>query len=93
MIQVVCSKIKLEISPFLTVIQFCININVLARAHKKFQRGRHAEIYSLALKEQDKSKMELPLVIVSNMLFCTSIAAGLFLRTNMSSDFISKAKE
>ena len=59
MIQVICAKIKLEISPFLTAIQFCgnINKNVLARAHKKFQRGRHAEIYSLTLKEQDKSKI------------------------------------
>ena len=39
--------------------------NVLARAHKKFQRGRHSEIYLLTLKKQDKTKMELPLDMVS----------------------------
>ena len=39
--------------------------NVLARAHKKFQRGKHSEIYLLTLKEQDKTKMELPLDMVS----------------------------
>ena len=42
---------------------------MLARAHKKFQRGQHSEIYSLALKEQDKTKMELPLVMVSEHAF------------------------
>ena len=35
--------------------------NVLARVYKKFQPGRHAEIYLLTLKEQDKTKIELPL--------------------------------
>ena len=39
--------------------------NVLARAHKKFQQGRHSEIYLLTLKKQDKTKMELPLDMVS----------------------------
>ena len=34
---------------------------MLARAHKKFQRGQHSEIYLLTLKKQDKTKMELPL--------------------------------
>ena len=38
---------------------------MLARAHKKFQRGRHSEIYLLTLKKQDKTKMELPLDMVS----------------------------
>ena len=35
--------------------------NVLAKAYEKFQRGRHAEMYLLGLKAQDKAKMELPL--------------------------------
>ena len=39
--------------------------NVLARAHKKFQRGQHSEIYLLTLKEQDKTKMKLSLDMVS----------------------------
>ena len=39
--------------------------NVLARAHKKFPRGQHPEIYLLTLKRQDKTKMELPLDMVS----------------------------
>ena len=38
---------------------------MLARAHKKFQRGQHSEIYLLTLKEQDKTKMELSHDIVS----------------------------
>ena len=38
---------------------------MLARAHKKFQRGRHSEIYLLTLRKQDKTKMELPLDMVS----------------------------
>ena len=38
---------------------------MLARAHKKFQRGRHSEIYLLTLNKQDKTKMELPLDMVS----------------------------
>ena len=38
---------------------------MLARAHKKFQLGRHAEIYLLTLKEQDKTKIEFPLDMVS----------------------------
>ena len=38
---------------------------MLARAHKKFQRGQHSEIYLLTLKKQDKTKMELPLDMVS----------------------------
>ena len=45
-----------------------IVINVLAGAHKKFQRGQHSEIY-LTLKEQDKSKMNLPLNMVSKHPF------------------------
>ena len=38
---------------------------MLARAHKKFQHGQHSEIYLITLKEQDKTKMELPLDMVS----------------------------
>ena len=34
--------------------------NVLAKAHKKFQRGQHPEIYLLTLNKQDKTKMEFP---------------------------------
>ena len=65
--QVIFSKIEIEISPFLTVINFYSNIveNVFARAHKKFHRGHHSEIYILTLKEQDKTKMEFPLDMVS----------------------------
>ena len=58
--QAIFSKIELETPPFSTVIQFYSNIstkNVFARAHKKFQRGQHSEIYLLTLKEQDKTKM------------------------------------
>ena len=39
--------------------------NVLARAHKKLQRGRNSEIYSLTLKKQDKTKVELSVDMVS----------------------------
>ena len=41
----------------------------MARAHKKFQRGQHSEIYLLTLKKQDKTKMELPLDMVSISAF------------------------
>ena len=71
MMQVIFSEIELEASPFLTVIQFYSKLikNVLARTHKKFQRGQHSEIYLLTLKEQDKTKMELPLGMVSKQVF------------------------
>ena len=36
----------------------------LERAHKKFQRGQHSEIYLLPLKEKGKTKVELPLGVV-----------------------------
>ena len=42
---------------------------MLARCHKKFQREQHSEIYLLTLKEQDKTKMELPLDMVSKHAF------------------------
>ena len=42
---------------------------MLARAHRKFQRGQHSEIYLLTLKKQDKTKMELPLDMVSISAF------------------------
>ena len=50
---------------------------MLARAHKKFQRGRHSEIYLLTLKKQDKTKMELPLDMVSiSASSCQTIGFG-----------------
>ena len=58
-----------ETPPFLTVVQFLARTHVLARTHKKFQRGQHSEIYLLTLKEQDKTKMELPLGMVSKHAF------------------------
>ena len=63
MMQVIFSKTEHETPPFLTVIQFYNDIdkkNVLARAHQKFQPSQHSEIYLLTLKEQNKTKMELP---------------------------------
>ena len=49
---------------------------MLARAHKKFQRGQYSEIYLLTLKEQDKTKMELPLDMVSiSASICRTIMA------------------
>ena len=79
--QVIFSKIELEISSFLTVKQFYSNIaeKCLARAHKKVKRGQHSEIYLLILKEQDTTKMKLSLNMVStvNMLFGTPKPAGL----------------
>ena len=38
---------------------------MLARAHKKFERDQHSEIYLLTLKEQDNTKMKLSLDMVS----------------------------
>ena len=50
---------------------------MLARAHKKFQRGRHSEIYLLTLKKQNKTKMELPLDMVSiSASSCRTTAAS-----------------
>ena len=65
--QVTFSKIEIEISPFLTVIQFYSNIveKRVGKSHKKFQRGQHSELYLLTLKGQDKTKMKLSLDIVS----------------------------
>ena len=39
--------------------------NILARAYNKFQTGRDDEICLLNLKGQDKTKIELPLDMVS----------------------------
>ena len=39
--------------------------SLLGKTHKKFERCQHSEIYLLTLKEQDKTKMELPIGIVS----------------------------
>ena len=52
---------------FLTVIQFYRNINEkrVGKSQKKFQRRQHSEICLLTLKEQDKTKMVLPLDMVS----------------------------
>ena len=33
---------------------------MLAKDHKKFQRSQHSEIYLLTFKDEDKTKMELP---------------------------------
>ena len=52
--------------------------NVLARAHKKFQSGQHSEIHLPTLNEQDKTKMELPLGMVSKHAFWY-LSAGLFI--------------
>ena len=65
MIQVIFSKIELETPPFLTVIQFYSNID------EKRVGKRPREISTLPtfrntltnLKEQDNTKMELPLRI------------------------------
>ena len=38
---------------------------MFARAYKKFQPGRHAEIYLPTLKEQDKTTIELSLNMVN----------------------------
>ena len=43
--------------------------NVLARAHKKFQREQHSEIYLLTLKKQNRTKMKLSLDMVSKHAF------------------------
>ena len=65
--QVIFSKIELEISSFLTVIQFYSNI-VEKRVGKGPQeistRTTFRNILT-NLKEQDKTKMELPLDMVS----------------------------
>ena len=42
---------------------------MLARAHKKFYRVQHAEIYLLDLKVQYKRKMKLSLTMVSKHIF------------------------
>ena len=42
---------------------------MLARAHKKFQRSQHLEIYLLTLKEQDKTKTKLSPDMVSKHAF------------------------
>ena len=80
--QVIFSKIELEIPPFLTANSFIVKStkNVLVRAHKKFQRGQHSAIYLLTLKEQEKAKMELSADIVSKHAFGTSICPTILLR-------------
>ena len=65
--QVIFSKIELEISPFLTVIQFYSNI-VEKRVGKSLQEiSTQPTLRNIltTLKEQDKSKMELTHDIVS----------------------------
>ena len=64
--QVIFSKIELEISPFLTVIQFYSNIGK-KRVGKGPQEisARTTFRNILTLKEEDKTKMELPLDMVS----------------------------
>ena len=65
--QVIFSKIELEISPFLTVIQFYSNIGKkrVGKSPQEISVRTTFRIYLLALKEQDKTKMELPLDMVS----------------------------
>ena len=55
---------------------------MLARAHKKFQRGQHSEIYLLTLKEQDKTKMELRLDMVSKHAFWYIYLQEIYLMSN-----------
>ena len=65
--QVIFSKIGLEISPFLTVIQFYSNI-VEKRVGKRPQEISTRPTFRnilLTLKEQDKTKMELSHDMVS----------------------------
>ena len=45
--------------------------NVLAGAHRSFERCQHTEMYLLALSAQDESKMELSHVSVSKHAFWT----------------------
>ena len=70
--QVIFSKIELEISPFLTIIQFYSSIiekRVGKSGLKKFQREQDSETYLLTLKEQNKTKMKLSLGMVSKHVF------------------------
>ena len=76
--QVIFSKIELGISPFLTVIQFYKTMysNIgKKRVGKSPQEisvrtsEKQSEIYLLTLKEQGKTKMELPLDMVSKHAF------------------------
>ena len=71
MVQVIFSKIKLETPPCLAVIQFYSNTDEkhVSKSPQEFQSGQHSEIYLLPLKEQDKTKMELPLGMVSKHAF------------------------
>ena len=71
MMQVIFSKIELETPPVLTVIQFYSNIDEkrVGKSQQEISTWRHSEIYLLTLKEQDKTKMELPLSTVSKLAF------------------------
>ena len=80
--QVIFSKIELEISPFLKVIQFYSNI-VEKRVGKsppgreKFLCEQHSEICLLTLREQDKTEMKLSLDMVSiSACICRTITAS-----------------
>ena len=73
MMQVIFSKIQLETSPFLTVIQFYSNIDE-KRVGKSPQEISTWPTFrniltNLKLKKQDKTKMELPLDMVSKHAF------------------------
>ena len=74
MIQVIFSKIEPEISPFLTVRQFCSNINEkrVGKSSQEISMRPTCRNILTNLKGQDKIKMELPLVMVSKHAFCTS---------------------
>ena len=78
--QVIFSKIELEISPFLTVIQFYSSIigkRVGKSGLRKFQREQDSETYLLTVKEQNKTKMKLSLDMVSKHVFLVPLSAGL----------------
>ena len=71
MLQVIFSKIGLEIPPFLTVIQFYQRKTCSQEPTKKFNAA-YMQKYSLptiTLKEQDKTKIEFPYGMVSKHAF------------------------
>ena len=81
MIQVIFFKIELEISLFdsNTVFLVILTEKRVGKSTQELQRGEHAEVYLLTLKEQDKSKMELPLFMASKHTFCTSGCLTIYL--------------
>ena len=75
--QVIFSKIELEISPFLTVIQFYSNIGKKHVGESSQEISVRTTFRNILtnLKEQGKTKMELPLDMVSiSASICRTIA-------------------